>query len=156
MNIAIVTSEFVTESSFDGGLANYTYRLAKSLIKLGHVPVIFVRDDTDELINFEGINVYRVDHRRYDKWIYDNKDTFLHWLYIGLKWRFIRVWRLFEYLLDGLKVQSWALKSCVEEAGKNIKFDIIHYSHLGGVGYYRIKNIPSVARLSSSTRLCQL
>ncbi len=156
MNIAIVTSEFVTESSFDGGLANYTYRLAKSLIKLGHMPIIFVRSDVDEIINFEDIIVCRVDYRRYDKAIYDNKDAFFNWLYIGLKWRFIRMWRLFEYLLDGLKVQSWALKKSVEEAGKKTKFDIIHYSHLGGVGYYRIKNIPSVARLSSSTRLCQL
>lgn len=156
MNIAIVTSEFVTESSFDGGLANYTYRVAKSLIKMGHKPVIFVRSETDETIPFDGIEVHRTDYRKYDKWIYDNNQYFFCWLYIGLKWRFYRVWKVFEYLFGVLKIQSLTLNNRLKQVSKNVKFDIIHYSHLGGVGYYRIQDIPCVARLSSSTRLCQV
>ncbi len=155
MNIAIVTSEFVSESSYDGGLANYTYRLAKSLIKLGHVPVIFVRSEIDETIIFDGIEVNRTDYRKYDKWIYDNNQYFFCWFYIGLKWRFYKIWKVFEHLFGVLKIQSLTLNKRLEEVSKNIKFDVIHYSHLGGVGYYRIKDVPCVARLSSSTRLCQ-
>ena len=155
MNIAIVTSEFITESSFDGGLGNYTYRLAKSLKKLGHKPVIIVRSEVDETLNFDGIEVHRTDYRKYDKWIYDHNHYFFCWLYVGLKWRFYKIWKLFEHLFGVLKIQSLSLNKRLEEISEIIKFDIIHYSHLGGVGYYRNKNIPCVARLSSSTALCQ-
>ena len=42
MRVALITSEFVTESVFDGGLANYIFRVAKALIQLNHIPVVFV------------------------------------------------------------------------------------------------------------------
>jgi len=73
MNIAIVTSEFVSEKNFDGGLANYNYKLAKSLKAYGHRPVIIIRSDKIEKIDFEGIEVYRYELEHYEEWLYRNK-----------------------------------------------------------------------------------
>jgi glycosyltransferase involved in cell wall biosynthesis len=36
LRIAFITPEFVTESYFSGGLANYVYRVSKELVSLGH------------------------------------------------------------------------------------------------------------------------
>ena len=52
MRIALVTTEFITEPVFDGGLANYLHRLALSLKLFGHTPVIFVTADHHETFLF--------------------------------------------------------------------------------------------------------
>lgn len=154
MNIALVTPEYVSELSFDGGLANYTHRLAKSLIQMGHKPVVIVRSETNEKIEFEGIDVYRVDIEKYDEWIYSNK--YLCKPYTLAKRLLYRrtPWHRLENKY-GLKIQSLQLNRRLKELHQQIKFDIVHYSHLAGVGYYRPGKIPAIARLSSSTSLCQ-
>jgi len=154
MKIAIVTPEFVSETDFDGGLANYTHRLAKSLIQLGHKPVVFVKSFENTKIIFDGIEVQRVDMEKYDEWIYSNK--YLCKPYSIAKRLFYRrtPWRNLE-IKHGLKIQSSQLNKQLKQIHKEQHFDIIHYAHLGGVGYCRPKDIPCVARLSSSTSLCQ-
>jgi glycosyltransferase involved in cell wall biosynthesis len=153
MKIAVVTPEFVTENNFDGGLANYSYRLARSLIALGHEPHVFVPSQTDETINFDKIKVHRMSMTKSSERI--TSIPLLGRLYIALKWRFVRVAARLDYYNSYLKIQSWEINRKIKQVNREVNFDLIHYAHLGGVGYFRLKNVPSVARLSSSTSLCQ-
>lgn len=61
LRIAFATPEYVTESGFDGGLANYLARVAGALADLGHdVHVVTLSDlDTPEFPR-EGVTVHRV------------------------------------------------------------------------------------------------
>lgn len=125
MRIAFVTPEFVTESDFDGGLANYLYRVSLALIKFGHEPIIIVSSDKDETINFNGIEVNRV--KCIDKFEVTSKmNIFNLWYHKG-------------------KI----LKKKLNQLNKIKKIDIVQYPNVTGIGYHRIKTIPSVVRISS-------
>lgn len=145
MRVALVTPEYVTERTFDGGLANYVYRLALSLKRMGHEPVIFLPHDHDETFFHRGIEVQRVQTWHLFTW---NKpysvvraiDTVTRWrwhMWLNLLWRSFRV-NLF-----------------VRRAHRLRPFDIVHYAHLGGLGLFRPKDVPCITRLSSHTGLCQ-
>lgn len=60
MRIAFLTPEYVTESNFDGGLANYLHRVALGMKHHGHDVEIFTRSDQNETIYREGILVKRI------------------------------------------------------------------------------------------------
>jgi glycosyltransferase involved in cell wall biosynthesis len=152
LTIAIVTPEFITEAFFDGGLANYTYRLAKSLLQLGHKPAVFVSSKITEKIVFDGIDIYRVNIARYDDWIYSNK--YLCKIYMHTK-RFLsrrNVWKNWE-ISNELKSQSKQLNERLISVNATAKFDIIHYANLGAIGYYKPANIPAIARMSGSNAI---
>ncbi|MBA2611547.1 MAG: glycosyltransferase family 4 protein [Bacteroidetes bacterium] len=148
MNIAIATPEFVSEAVFDGGLANYTYKLAKWLISKNHSIVIYIpTKDFNEADSFkyENINVVKVKTKDYA------------WL---IKYQLTR-FKLGFLISDKLRYQI-QFKQYAKAINKKIKldhaknpFDIIHYPHLGGYAYYRPNYIPTIVRLSSSTELCQ-
>jgi glycosyltransferase involved in cell wall biosynthesis len=59
LHIAFLTPEYVSEPKFDGGLANYLFRLTRMLRQEGHDPEVFVTAGTDETISHEGIPVHR-------------------------------------------------------------------------------------------------
>jgi glycogen(starch) synthase len=155
MNIAIVTTEFVSEKNFDGGLANYTFRLAKSLKAFGHKPVVIIRAEKTEKTEYEGIEVYRFEMEHYEEWLYRSKffckpyTLFKRLVLRKTEW-LDKLARKFDYQLQSYHYGQWIKKLQTE-----MKFDIVHYSHLGGIGYFRLKDIPCVARISSSTSLCQ-
>ena len=60
MRIAFLTPEYVTESNFDGGLANYLYRVSQAMKQRGHHIEIFTYSDKNETIFHQGITVNRV------------------------------------------------------------------------------------------------
>jgi glycosyltransferase involved in cell wall biosynthesis len=61
LRIAFATSEYVTEKYFDGGIANYTHRVAKALAGLGHdVHVVTLSEIDDAEFGHEGVVVHRV------------------------------------------------------------------------------------------------
>lgn len=60
MNIAFLTNEYVTESNFDGGLANYLYRVSQTMKQRGHHIEIFTYSDKNETIFHQGIMIHRV------------------------------------------------------------------------------------------------
>lgn len=152
MRIAIVTPEFVTEINFDGGLANYCYRLALSLKELGHEPVVFVSSEVSELIVLDGFEVHRVHIGRYDDWLFTNK--YLCKAYSKIKPLLCKFLKLGEYeIIFNLKKQSKKLNNCIKEGNKLKKFDIIHYANIGGIGYYKPKDIPAIARISGAISL---
>lgn len=59
MRIALVTTEYVTEPNFAGGVSNYTHKVALGLKELGHAPEVFVRSDSSEAFHHDGVRVER-------------------------------------------------------------------------------------------------
>lgn len=85
LRIAFATPEYVTESHFDGGLANYTNRVSRALAQLGHdVHVVTLSLKDEEAFLHEGVMVHRVTLKR--GWQTLNRftryvlPTTLHWL----------------------------------------------------------------------------
>lgn len=134
MKIAFVTPEFVTEqSTFDGGLANYLLRVSLALIQLGHEPHVFVASDVDQVVDYQGIKTHKVRIDYADKlfsfrrWLSGHKlEQSLTWLHIGK-----------------------TLNSALRKSNQQEKFDIVQYASYGAMGYYRLKELPAVIRLSS-------
>jgi glycosyltransferase involved in cell wall biosynthesis len=149
LNIAIATPEFVSEKTFDGGLANYTYKLAKWLLSQGHSVVVYIssQETTDNAADFEyeGIKIIRLKNKDYAWFLkYYLKKIGLGFL-VTKKLKYKIQFRQYAYLLN----------KKIETDHRIRKIDIIHYPHLGGFAYYRPKQIPAMVRLSSSTDLCQ-
>jgi glycogen synthase len=150
MRICIITSEFITEKNFDGGLANYNYKLASLLIAAGHeVAVIVGSDRTDELV-YDGIPLYRIHVLDYDNFLFTNK--FLCSSYSKLK-RYLRK-RTGIIMGVELRYQAKMLNRKFAELNAEKKFDIVHYSSLGGIGLQRPVSVPVISRISSSTIDC--
>lgn len=148
MNIAIATPEFVSEKVFDGGLANYTYKLAKWLISQGHTITVYLAADDDqksEELEFENIKVIKISNKDY-AWL---TGYYLQKLKLG----FLYTDKL-KYKIK-FRQRSFAINKKIKEAHLEKKIDIIHYPHLGGFAFYKPKEIPSVVRISSSTDLCR-
>ncbi len=145
MRIALVASEYVTENTFDGGLANYMHRTAMALRLLGHEPVIIVRSDRDQTFTHDGIAVHRVRVWHGSHWLVTNR--WLAFLNAITRHRFIMAINVFW--------QSLQLNRTVKALHAEKPFDIIHYAHLAAVGLMHPKGIPWVVRISSATLLCQ-
>jgi glycosyltransferase involved in cell wall biosynthesis len=172
MRIALVVTEYVTEANYAGGLANYTYRVAIALKKLGHEPMIFVTANQDETIYHDDILIIRVLTRSPRVLSLSLKivTELLHIL--------IRIWSktfktlnllipfisqenwLYQRIYSLVKIYSFLVESrfFLEAAismrhalflkNKECKIDLIQYTHLAGIGCLRL-SIPTVVRLSS-------
>ena len=131
MRIAFVTSEYVTEPDFDGGLANYLRRAAVSLKGLGHEPLIVVSGDRDETIVRDGIPVHRVDVRA---WAID---VAAPKLLRGLWPAASNLWR------------SWKLNQRLKALHRQQRIDVAQFSNYLATALFRPREIPAVVRLSS-------
>jgi hypothetical protein len=85
LRIAFATPEFVTESYFDGGLANYLHRVSKALAQLGHdVHIVTLSTKNDDEFDHEGVMVHRVMPKvgwyRFNRLTGSSLTTTLHWL----------------------------------------------------------------------------
>src|SRR5256885_217036 len=61
LRIAFATPEYVTEKYFDGGLANYTHRVAKALADMGHDIHVLTLSEIDRAeFKHEGVTVHRI------------------------------------------------------------------------------------------------
>jgi len=132
MRIAFVTVEFVADGTFHGGLANYVYRIAKSLQAHGHSIAIFISSNRNLSSQFDGIEIYEVN------------------THIGSSVKaFNIITRDRLSTLSRLFWQSYMLNRMVKKCHKSGPFSIIQYTNLLGVGMLRPSSIPSVVRLSS-------
>jgi glycosyltransferase involved in cell wall biosynthesis len=131
VRVAFVSSEFVTESNYDGGLANYLQRAGLSLVRLGHEPHVIVASDRDESFDFDGIRVHRVDVR----------PGRLHRLAR-------RVLPRYRSLL-GILCQGLALNRRLRRLHVQHPFAVAQYSSYRATALFRSRSIPSVVRLSS-------
>lgn len=81
LRIAFATPEYVTEEYFDGGLANYTYRVATALAGRGHdVHVLTLSTDDAAAFVHDGVTVHRMTGGNW--WLLD----FSVKVYRKLKW----------------------------------------------------------------------
>lgn len=121
MHIVYVTSEFVTESK-GGGLASYISNISRILAERGHrVTVVTSSDQNNNSLEWHpGVNVERV--KRSGKWLP------------------VPLYRLWE---------SWKLHNRVIKINRLNKIDIVQYASFDAVGFFYVKSIPSVVRLSS-------
>ena len=148
MNIAIVTTEFVTDKHFDGGLANYTYKFAKWLLLKNHHVTVFMPSKEESNCTdsaFEGIPIVNVTIKDFS-WLvkYHLKRLKLGFL-LSEKMKFRMKFRQNSILIN----------RAVAAKHRTSKFSIVHYPHLGGLAYDCPSCIPCVVRLSSSTLDCQ-
>jgi glycosyltransferase involved in cell wall biosynthesis len=96
MRIGFVTTEFLTEPYFSGGLANYVYRVAKNLAERGHDVHVFVQGTTSEAkIISDKFIVHRIIINSRPRWA---KHLFRNAFYeLGRRLRFAyKVWREVE------------------------------------------------------------
>lgn len=129
MRIALVTTEYVTEPSGDGGLAGYLHRVAVTLRDMGHVPVVLVAADSRGYSMHQGVEVHRVAVR--------------HPLLQGLDW--VTRHRL---PLNWLW-QSYQLNRYLHRLETRQAFDVIQYSSYMATALFRRSPTPAVVRLSS-------
>jgi glycosyltransferase involved in cell wall biosynthesis len=70
LRIGFVTPEYITESYFSGGLANYIYRVAKALVSLGYEIHVITLTEHDEIeFDREGVRVHRVAVGKLQQWL---------------------------------------------------------------------------------------
>lgn len=131
MRIAFVTTEYITESNYSGGLANYLYRIAKYLTKLGHEPVIIVVSKHDYSSVNDNVRIHRVK-------VSSKIVSLIN--YVLLKF----ISRSINTLLI-----SWKLRKAILHEHNNKPFDIVQYASSGAIGFFRVSSIPSVIRINS-------
>ena len=128
MHIAIATTEFVTEPTFSGGLANYCANLSKILRMHGNKISIFVISTLEgEVVWENGIVVYRI---RFED--------------LGSKIKIKGA-----SMLSNLFMPSLLINKKIQEINRSSPIDIIHFSSSGALALFRVKTIPAVVRLST-------
>lgn len=141
MHIAIASTEFVTEKSFAGGLANYCANLARLMRMHGHDVSVFVLSSVnEEFIWDENIKVYRV--------CYNDYPAKIRKIRIELIRRSIRlIWNLLG--------RSYVINKMIKTINQGQKIDIVHFCNSSYLGLLRNKRIPAVVRLSNYPALCR-
>ena len=135
MHIAIATTEFVTENSFAGGLANYSANLARMLSEHGHRVSVFVISTLSEEIIWENdVRVYRVHYNDFPEKIKRVRIEFI-------KRTARAIWNLFG--------KSYVINKAIKAINKQKKIDIIHFCNSEALPLFKSKKIPAVVRLSS-------
>jgi glycosyltransferase involved in cell wall biosynthesis len=131
MNIAFVTTEFVTEPTFDGGLANYLDKISLALLEEKHNIYIFIASNENQIFSHKNRIIVRV-----------NTQSILH--------NFLQKKHIIKYF-DPLHwiIQSYKLNKAIKYFSKISSFDIVQYSSHTATGFFIPKNINSIVRISS-------
>jgi glycogen synthase len=136
MRIAFVTTEYITEPVFAGGLANYTYRVARALRELGHDTEVFVPGKTEASFEHDGVAVHRLKVRN---------PIDLRVMQLLLRsWPRSKPWAGYINVLKCIL----SLRVGLKKRNRERPFDLVHYTHLCGTCAVR-SGLPSVVRLSS-------
>lgn len=133
MHIVFVTIDFVEDNGPTSGLPKYLLRVSKSLIGFGHKVSIITCSNRTVSYEFYGISVYRVRRPAIKKYGNQRDDT------------------MARNLRDGL-----ILKDKLDELCQKEKIDIVQYTSLAGLAYFRNPYVPSVTRLSSYSKMLTL
>ncbi len=137
-HVAYVTTEFVTDSTFAGGLSNYLFRTCISLQKFNIKTTVILDSTKDEAFYFKEILVLRVKSRK----------TWWYWLL-----NLITAFRLNPSLL--IINRSYNLNKALKKLHKSDKVDIVQYATTRSVGIINTRIIPSVTRISSYQSLIE-
>lgn len=132
MRIAFLSTEFVTESDFSGGLANYLLRTCRALRELGHSPTVFIMSDKWNRFYYKGIHVRRIELRT---------PQFIRILDRLTLMRFTRLFWMISSAYTFSKILE-------REHGKE-PFDIVQAASFRCTNLFVSRKIPSVVRISS-------
>lgn len=121
MHIVYVTPEFVTESR-GGGLASYISNISRILADHGHTVTVVTSSEmnNDSIEWYPGVKVERVKKSG--------------------KWLLVPLYRLWE---------SWRLHNRVKQVNKSKLISLVQYASFNAVGFFHVRKIPSVVRISS-------
>lgn len=133
MHIAFVTTEYITERTFDGGLANYLHRIALSMADRGHRVEIFTRSSSNETLIHRGIPVHRI-----------CPPTRLRGILNRLTYNKLRT-------SVSILLYSWAVRRRFIRHHRQQPFDIIQATNLlaSGLALSYRSPVPLVVRVSS-------
>lgn len=138
MNIAFLTSEYVTEPYFAGGLAQYLGRVTPALVERENHVEVFVTADHDEEIEYKGVIVHRV-----------KISPFFPMRIINGILRRLHL----PYFPRTQKTLSIAkgLDNALRQRMKTCSFDVVQAASWEATGLYATKNkkAPVVIRISS-------
>ena len=127
MNIVFITSEFVSEGEFGGGLATYLNNITAIMSNAGHNVTVITASKSNESIEWNGITVERVNVKR---------------------WRWGKPYPWKEALALSYELNK-RLRTLVR-AGK--KIDVVQYANYNALALFRTR-IPTVVRVSSDSLL---
>jgi glycosyltransferase involved in cell wall biosynthesis len=133
LRIAFVTPEFVTESYFSGGLANYVYRVSRALISLGHeVNVVLFSDSNKAELIHDGIRVHRL-----------NSGPLRHWFNLFTRHRLPATSERLDF--------SFQVHRKLKELQKQNRFDVVQFPNYGACGLMSslLLRVPHTTRISS-------
>jgi len=133
LRIAFLTPEYVTESNFDGGLANYLHRVALGMKQHGHDVEIFTRSDQNEIVSHEGILVNRA---KVNSSMFQSLNRLTQYR--------------FSYILSILFL-SYCLRKSLLKRHRHQHFDIIQASSYLACGLFSTfcRPAPIISRISS-------
>ena len=132
MRIVFPTTEYVTEASYAGGLANYLHRIASALRNLGHEPhIVVISGEAPASFIEDGIRVHRQPRRRAG----------------GLE----------RLLKSGSGHKDVWMSHIVNRSLRRLHalhaFDVIQYPSYRALALKRMPGAAAVARISSHRRL---
>jgi glycosyltransferase involved in cell wall biosynthesis len=146
MHVALVTTEFVSDHSYDGGLANYTYRAARSLSQTGiNVTVVYLNNKRRwGYSTYAGLKVF------YAAPLKSGAIKLLSFLF-----RILSTLSCSNSIAAELKRLLWFLSAAygtrraIAEINSLHPLSLVQYTHLCGIGALHDSRIPSLVRLSS-------
>jgi len=133
MKIAFLTTEYVTEQDFDGGLSNYLYRICHVLKLRGHHVEIFTLSDHDEEFYHEDLLIHRV----------YNRTPIFEFLNRLSRYKLKRTFRFLSI--------SYSLNKRLRQRQLLQQFDIVQAASCFACGLFSTfkRRIPVVTRISS-------
>ena len=139
MRIAFLTTEYPTETNFDGGLSSYLQRTAQLLVERGHEVEVFTRSRQRTSLEHGNHLVHQVP----SYW----PGTFLYHRIPGRKF--------FAGYHSVLKI-AWSLNHALEHRHRDKPFDVVQATNCRGCGVVAAwrRRIPLITRVSGIQPLC--
>lgn len=140
MHILFVTCEFVTEKKPCGGLGHYIANISTILAEKGHKVTILITSNHDQIFQWkESITVVAFKHK-----LVDREKRIERYIEYIEHFSSDDFWRKFKGYLNS----SWEINNKIREINRKFPVNIVQYYGNEMAVWYRIKNIPSVVRLS--------
>lgn len=131
MSIAFITPEYVTETSFDGGLSNYVHKISLALLNRDHNIYVLVASNKNQVFQHQGITVIRVNMK--SKYLDIYRKVLKGQLYSPALWL----------------MQSWKLNRALKKLHLNTKIDVAQFASYMATGLFAPKNMKVVSKVSS-------
>ena len=139
LHIVFVTTEFVTDKNFHGGLATFTANMATIFAKHNHKVTVLVAGKNNKEKCIDWIDKIAIKYIEFNK----------NYIFAGIA-DYIAEKSYESYLTDlYFKYRGVIINNEIRKIHKKCKIDIVHYCNLLATGLYPLKSVPYVIRMSS-------